>query len=110
MAATGRTPATGRSRRPGAPAGRPAPAPPHPARRCSARTCPGAAGRRPDRPARRRTRRCRPAGLDGGLPHWDMFGRNIAVRGGVAPVRAYLPELMAEVLVGALDPSPVFDP
>jgi len=50
-----------------------------------------------------------PAGLDGGLPHWDMFGRNIAVRGGVAPVRAYLPELMAEVLVGALDPSPVFD-
>ena len=39
-----------------------------------------------------------------------MFGRNIAVRGGVAPVRAYLPELMAEVLVGALDASPVFDP
>jgi len=50
-----------------------------------------------------------PAGLDGGLPHWDMFGRNIAVRGGVAPVRAYLPELMAEILTGAIDPSPVFD-
>jgi len=27
----------------------------------------------------------------------------------VAPVRAYLPELLADVLAGGLDPSPVFD-
>ena len=38
-----------------------------------------------------------------------MFGRNIAVGGGVAPVRAYLDELLPEVLDGRLDPSPVFD-
>jgi threonine dehydrogenase-like Zn-dependent dehydrogenase len=37
-----------------------------------------------------------------------MFGRNINVRGGVAPVRAYLPELLDDVLEGILDPSPVF--
>lgn len=43
------------------------------------------------------------------LPHWPMFGRNVSVHGGVAPVRAYLPELMADVLAGRLDPSPVFD-
>lgn len=43
------------------------------------------------------------------LPHWRMFGANIGVRGGVAPVRAYLPELLADVLAGRLDPSPVFD-
>ncbi len=39
----------------------------------------------------------------------QMFGRNIAVGGGVAPVRAYLDELLPEVLDGRLDPSPVFD-
>jgi threonine dehydrogenase-like Zn-dependent dehydrogenase len=38
-----------------------------------------------------------------------MFQRNIAVGGGVAPVRAYLDELLPEVLDGRLDPSPVFD-
>ena len=38
-----------------------------------------------------------------------MFGENIALRGGVAPVRAYLPELAADVLAGWLDPSPVLD-
>jgi threonine dehydrogenase-like Zn-dependent dehydrogenase len=38
-----------------------------------------------------------------------MFQRNIAVGGGVAPVRAYLGELLPEVLDGRLDPSPVFD-
>jgi threonine dehydrogenase-like Zn-dependent dehydrogenase len=38
-----------------------------------------------------------------------MFGENIALRGGVAPARAYLPELLADVLAGTLDPSPVFD-
>jgi threonine dehydrogenase-like Zn-dependent dehydrogenase len=38
-----------------------------------------------------------------------MFQRNITVGGGVAPVRAYLDELLPEVLDGRLDPSPVFD-
>jgi alcohol dehydrogenase len=36
------------------------------------------------------------------------FGDNIALRGGVAPVRAYIEELIADVLQGTLDPSPVF--
>ncbi|MEW1724399.1 zinc-dependent alcohol dehydrogenase family protein [Streptomyces sp. NPDC093109] len=44
-------------------------------------------------------------GIDLGL----MFGRNIALRGGVAPARAYLPELLPDVLDGTIDPSPVFD-
>ncbi|MFD9791721.1 zinc-dependent alcohol dehydrogenase family protein [Streptomyces sp. NPDC059070] len=44
-------------------------------------------------------------GLDLGL----MFDRNISLRGGVAPVRAYIPELLPDVLSGAVDPSPVFD-
>jgi alcohol dehydrogenase len=37
-----------------------------------------------------------------------MFGDNITLRGGVAPVRAYAEELLADVLQGTLDPSPVF--
>ncbi len=50
-----------------------------------------------------------------GVPHGvefparQLFGRNVAVAGGVAPVRAYLPELLADVLAGRLDPGPVFD-
>lgn len=43
-----------------------------------------------------------------GLPIWKMFGGNISVRGGIAPARAYLPELLPEVLAGTLDPGPVF--
>ncbi|MFF0746061.1 zinc-dependent alcohol dehydrogenase family protein [Streptomyces sp. NPDC004111] len=50
-----------------------------------------------------------PHGSATGLDLGVMFGRNIALRGGVAPVRAYLPELLADVLDGSLDPSPVFD-
>ena len=38
-----------------------------------------------------------------------MFGENIALRGGLAPVRAYLPELLDDVQAGRLDPSPVLD-
>ncbi|MDP9426173.1 MAG: zinc-dependent alcohol dehydrogenase family protein [Actinomycetota bacterium] len=38
-----------------------------------------------------------------------MFVSNISLHGGVAPVRAYIPELMDDVLAGSLDPSPVFD-
>ena len=43
------------------------------------------------------------------LPIRKLFSDNITVSGGVAPVRAYLPELLAAVLDGTLDPSPVFD-
>jgi threonine dehydrogenase-like Zn-dependent dehydrogenase len=43
------------------------------------------------------------------LPIRKMFGDNIAVGGGVAPVRAYLPELLSDVLAGAIDPGRVFD-
>ena len=38
-----------------------------------------------------------------------LFGRNIGIRGGVAPARAYLPELMADVAAGSLDASAVLD-
>jgi threonine dehydrogenase-like Zn-dependent dehydrogenase len=39
----------------------------------------------------------------------QLFGRNVGLRGGVAPVRAYIPELMADVATGRIDPAPVFD-
>lgn len=38
-----------------------------------------------------------------------MFSSNIALHGGVAPARAYIPELLADVANGTLDPSPVLD-
>jgi len=43
------------------------------------------------------------------LPVGAMFSRNVGLRGGVAPVRRYLPDLLADVLAGRLDPSPVLD-
>jgi len=43
------------------------------------------------------------------LPIRQMFGNNLNVAGGVAPVRAYLPELLADVLDGSIDPGRVFD-
>jgi hypothetical protein len=43
------------------------------------------------------------------LPIRKMFGDNISVGGGVAPVRAYLPELLTDVLNGSIDPGKVFD-
>jgi threonine dehydrogenase-like Zn-dependent dehydrogenase len=59
----------------------------------------------------------RPGGSIGyvGVPHIEhidfrvLFRGNIALRGGIAPVRAYQPELLADVLAGRLDPSPVLD-
>ena len=60
----------------------------------------------------------RPGGRVGfvGVPHdvgtvnlARMFGENIALHGGVAPTRAYIPELLADVAAGRLDPSPVLD-
>ena len=59
---------------------------------------------------------CRPGGTVGhvGVPAeavtlMDVYNRNITLRGGVAPVRAYIPELLEDVLAGRIDPSPVLD-
>ena len=38
-----------------------------------------------------------------------MYSNNLTLRGGLAPVRAYVEELLADVLAGRLDPSPVLD-
>lgn len=43
------------------------------------------------------------------LPIRQLFSSNISVGGGVAPVRAYLDELLPDVLSGAIDPGRVFD-
>lgn len=59
----------------------------------------------------------RPGGSIGyvGVPHGvefpvgTMFGSNINVGGGVAPVRAYIPELLDDVLARRIDPGRVFD-
>jgi alcohol dehydrogenase len=62
---------------------------------------------------------CRPGGTVGyvGVPHgvdeagldvFSLFSDNITLQGGVAPVRAYAEELLADVLGGTLDPSPIF--
>jgi alcohol dehydrogenase len=39
----------------------------------------------------------------------EAYNQNIALRGGVAPVRGYIPALLDDVLAGKLDPSPVLD-
>ncbi|MFC5261408.1 zinc-dependent alcohol dehydrogenase family protein [Kribbella qitaiheensis] len=50
-----------------------------------------------------------------GVPHGvevpirRMFSRNVGLAGGVAPARAYLPDLMADVLSGEINPGLVFD-
>lgn len=60
----------------------------------------------------------RPGGAIGfvGVPHGSetinlerMFMSNITLRGGVAPARAYIPELLADVVALKIDPSPVLD-
>ncbi len=43
------------------------------------------------------------------LPIRSLFGGNIGVAGGVAPVRNYIEELLPEVLSGAINPGRVFD-
>jgi threonine dehydrogenase-like Zn-dependent dehydrogenase len=48
-----------------------------------------------------------PHGVD--LPVSRMFGKNIGLAGGIAPVRAYLPELLDLVTSGTVDPGLVFD-
>jgi threonine dehydrogenase-like Zn-dependent dehydrogenase len=60
----------------------------------------------------------RPGGAIGrvGVPHYqgipgtqEMFYDNISVGGGPAPVRAYIKELLPDVLAGKIDPGRVFD-
>jgi threonine dehydrogenase-like Zn-dependent dehydrogenase len=43
------------------------------------------------------------------LPIGEMFFRNKGVRGGSAPVRAYIPELLGDVLDERINPGRVFD-
>ena len=49
-----------------------------------------------------------PAGIEA-LNLREIFGRNVGLRGGVAPARAYIPELLTDVLKGAIDVRPIFD-
>ena len=51
-----------------------------------------------------------------GVPHYDAipasnpaFFKNVSVSGGPAPVRAYMKELVADVIQGNIDPGRVFD-
>lgn len=39
----------------------------------------------------------------------ELFERNITIGGGMAPARTYIPQLLPEVLSGALKPGKVFD-
>jgi threonine dehydrogenase-like Zn-dependent dehydrogenase len=48
-----------------------------------------------------------PHGVD--IPFQDTFYRNVGWRGGPAPSRLYIPELMADVLDGRIDPGLVLD-
>ncbi|QKW22167.1 zinc-dependent alcohol dehydrogenase family protein [Kitasatospora sp. NA04385] len=50
-----------------------------------------------------------PHGGSAGVDIGQMFNRNVQLRGGVAPARAYIPELLPDVLSGAIDPGAVFD-
>jgi threonine dehydrogenase-like Zn-dependent dehydrogenase len=43
------------------------------------------------------------------LPIGKMFSRNVGIAGGLAPARAYLPDLMKDVLDGTISPGLVFD-
>ncbi|BBA95279.1 putative dehydrogenase [Actinacidiphila reveromycinica] len=62
-------------------------------------------------------RSARPGGNVGfvGVPHGvavdgrELFNSHVALRGGPAPVRAYLPDLVERVLDGRIDPGRVFD-
>jgi threonine dehydrogenase-like Zn-dependent dehydrogenase len=60
----------------------------------------------------------RPGGAVGrvGVPHYEaikgaqqMFYDNVIVGGGPAPTRAYIPDLLPDVLEGRIDPGRVFD-
>jgi threonine dehydrogenase-like Zn-dependent dehydrogenase len=46
---------------------------------------------------------------DDGPIGWGMFGRNVTLTGGPAPARAYIEELLPDVLDGRVQPGRVFD-
>lgn len=39
----------------------------------------------------------------------SAFGKNVGLRGGIAPARQYIPELLDDVLAGRINPGRVFD-
>jgi threonine dehydrogenase-like Zn-dependent dehydrogenase len=43
------------------------------------------------------------------VPIETVIFRNVGLRGGVSPARVYMPELMADVLGGRINPGLVFD-
>ena len=49
-----------------------------------------------------------PHGVDASIATTIVF-RNVGLRGGVAPARTYIPELLDDVLAGRIDPGLVFD-
>ncbi|WP_324758615.1 zinc-dependent alcohol dehydrogenase family protein [Haloarcula montana] len=49
-----------------------------------------------------------PNGVEDGDLVDSLFGKNVTLAGGIAPVRAYVDDLLEDVLQGTLDPSPVF--
>jgi threonine dehydrogenase-like Zn-dependent dehydrogenase len=60
----------------------------------------------------------RPGGAVGrvGVPHYkvvpaadQMFFKNVSVAGGPAPTRAYVSELLPDVMEGRINPGRVFD-
>jgi threonine dehydrogenase-like Zn-dependent dehydrogenase len=60
----------------------------------------------------------RPGGAVGrvGVPHYPaiplaqpMFYKNVSVGGGPAPTRAYIDELLPDILDGTIEPGRVFD-
>ena len=67
----------------------------------------GVAGRGPQR--RRGEPGRRPTVRRGADRTSDMFMRNVTLTGGVAPARAYIEELLPDVLDGKFDPGRVFD-
>jgi len=49
-----------------------------------------------------------PHGVEASIADTIVF-RNVGLRGGVAPARAYIPELLGDVLDGSINPRRVFD-
>jgi alcohol dehydrogenase len=43
------------------------------------------------------------------VPFAEKFFRNVGWRGGPAPARIYIPDLLRDVLDGVIDPGRVFD-
>lgn len=43
------------------------------------------------------------------IPVRSLFGSSVRITGGVAPVRAYIPELLEDVVADRIHPGRVFD-